>query len=828
MNQINTLQYPTINGLKSLQLDNLTTDVLNAKNMFLESLEVADIVVDSKLTIGDDAVIDTNGLEISNEELSYLDGATSNIQSQLGNLNTRVTQNEDDITELDTRVTQNEDDIILLEDKTVALTYDFVDVKTTINSKLDILGNALINGVLTLGNITHTPGANYIINNPNATGTLTIRHYDGSMIMRQLQIDQFINVSGINDLFTNRLYIGGSLIDFNSYNTTRTNTQKISYNAGTDTTTVSSALTVTGTTNLKGTNVTGEFKFINDTDTSKQMKVSWFAPGNGYWFESMNNGAYMYFVVKDMAGNARSFQFNHSQVYTNIQFFCDAKFVMSNQAFIQGTDAVSIQFIGSANPWDGWTYKSLLNNFYINWWSRNTSSVDVNTFRLHHSKISSLIDHEFLGNIIVNATPITPTEISYLDNCTSNIQTQLNNRLLLSGGTITGALNMTGTSAPANRIVQSTITSDVTGNANNLKYSIMGYNSNNAGGTASIILALVDYFNNNALWFFPNTSGGAYNSITDANSRAIVAGGTQNNNIFVLTTWSTTRNGIKIFTTSSTHAETQLWAGNSSIILNNSTGVTVTNTASVSFTNASKIYINTVGSTTTTLFEQITGAFTDTLYSFWNKSSGVSRSIFQLANNVILGAPLQFADATVQTTAMTTSYLTGVIQSVAGAMTSLLNPVGSVIAFAGSSSPSGWLLCQGQLISKTTYASLWAIIGDTYLNGRSADASNFYIPDLREFYIKGAGQNYTYTKKYTYSGGNALATFLDQEVLPHYHSYTDKGDGSVTRTSGPNDCANNNTRTANTDYAVYHPDGTVMASNENRPQTLVLNYIIKH
>ena len=135
MNQINTLQYPTINGLKSLQLDNLTTDVLNAKNMFLESLEVADIIVDGKLEIGNDAVIETNGLEISNEELSYLDGATSNIQSQLGNL--------------DTRVTQNEDDIIFLEDKTVAITYDFVNVKTTINSKLDILGNALINGVLT-------------------------------------------------------------------------------------------------------------------------------------------------------------------------------------------------------------------------------------------------------------------------------------------------------------------------------------------------------------------------------------------------------------------------------------------------------------------------------------------------------------------------------------------------------------------------------------------------------------------------------------------------------------------------------------------------------
>jgi hypothetical protein len=178
-------------------------------------------------------------------------------------------------------------------------------------------------------------------------------------------------------------------------------------------------------------------------------------------------------------------------------------------------------------------------------------------------------------------------------------------------------------------------------------------------------------------------------------------------------------------------------------------------TSSVSSpTYVSRIYATSDVSDSVMVFDQTLSSFTNTSYTFYNKISNAITSILKLAGNVILGAPLQFADATVQTTAMTTTYLTGVIQSVAGAMTNLVNPVGSVIAFAGSSAPSGWLLCQGQLISKTTYASLWAIIGDTYLNGRSADASNFYIPDLREFYIKGAGQNFTYTKKYTYSGGN--------------------------------------------------------------------------
>lgn len=166
-----------------------------------------------------------------------------------------------------------------------------------------------------------------------------------------------------------------------------------------------------------------------------------------------------------------------------------------------------------------------------------------------------------------------------------------------------------------------------------------------------------------------------------------------------------------------------------------------------------------------------------------------------ISSNIQTQLNLQAPLASPTFTGMTTSYLTSFIQSVAGAMTSLLNPVGSVVAFAGSSAPSGWLMCDGALISKTTYASLWAVIGNTYLNGRSADANNYYLPDLREMYIKGAGQNFTYSKKYTYSGGNALGTFLDQSVFDHYHTYTDKGDGTVSRTTGPNTSANDNQRT---------------------------------
>jgi microcystin-dependent protein len=56
-------------------------------------------------------------------------------------------------------------------------------------------------------------------------------------------------------------------------------------------------------------------------------------------------------------------------------------------------------------------------------------------------------------------------------------------------------------------------------------------------------------------------------------------------------------------------------------------------------------------------------------------------------------------------------------------------PVGSVTAFAGSSAPSGWLLCGGQTVSRTQYSGLFLTIGTTY--GAGDGSTTFTLPDLR-------------------------------------------------------------------------------------------------
>ena len=112
-----------------------------------------------------------------------------------------------------------------------------------------------------------------------------------------------------------------------------------------------------------------------------------------------------------------------------------------------------------------------------------------------------------------------------------------------------------------------------------------------------------------------------------------------------------------------------------------------------------------------------------------------------------------------------------------------LVPVGSIQMYAGTSSPNGYLMCQGQLVSKTTYNLLWDLIGNTYLNGRTPSSTDFYLPDLRQMYIKGAGENKTYQFEVPVSSAT-LGTFQEMSVQKHKHQYEDRGSASKTVSTG--------------------------------------------
>ena len=62
--------------------------------------------------------------------------------------------------------------------------------------------------------------------------------------------------------------------------------------------------------------------------------------------------------------------------------------------------------------------------------------------------------------------------------------------------------------------------------------------------------------------------------------------------------------------------------------------------------------------------------------------------------------------------------------------------VGAVVAFAGSTTPQGWLLCDGSAVSRKDYAALFAVIGTTY--GAGDGSTTFNLPNLVDKFIEGS------------------------------------------------------------------------------------------
>ena len=88
-------------------------------------------------------------------------------------------------------------------------------------------------------------------------------------------------------------------------------------------------------------------------------------------------------------------------------------------------------------------------------------------------------------------------------------------------------------------------------------------------------------------------------------------------------------------------------------------------------------------------------------------------------------------------------------------------PVGSVIAFASGTSPPGFLLCNGQAVSRTTYAALFAAIGTTF--GAGDSSTTFNVPNLEDQFIRGKGS------------GRTIGSIQADLTRAHAHAISDPG-----------------------------------------------------
>ena len=76
-----------------------------------------------------------------------------------------------------------------------------------------------------------------------------------------------------------------------------------------------------------------------------------------------------------------------------------------------------------------------------------------------------------------------------------------------------------------------------------------------------------------------------------------------------------------------------------------------------------------------------------------------------------------------------------VAAAVSGSLPSVEVPPGMLGFYAAATPPAGWLKCNGQTVSRTTYDELFAAIGTTYGGGNGS--TTFTLPDFRGEFVRG-------------------------------------------------------------------------------------------
>lgn len=163
---------------------------------------------------------------------------------------------------------------------------------------------------------------------------------------------------------------------------------------------------------------------------------------------------------------------------------------------------------------------------------------------------------------------------------------------------------------------------------------------------------------------------------------------------------------------------------------------------------------------------------------------------------------------------------------------------GMLMMWATGTAPTGWLLCNGSAVSRTTYATLFGVIGTTF--GSGDGSTTFNLPDLRNKMPIGAGSTYSVAS----TGGSA-----DAIVVSHTHTASTNSAGShrhlgnsyVFHGTGDNsgenayraDGAQTSGKRWYTDYQGDHSHTVTVSSagssgtNANLPPYVGLYFIIK-
>ena len=432
---------------------------------------------------------------------------------------------------------------------------EIVNINTTLTiNTSDIYDNAIQLTTLALENATNM--INITTNKNNiTTNTTDITNIKSDIVVITDNVaanHDGITING-NDIEINRIditNIKNDIVVVNNNITTNTNNitsinQKITGITYTSpTTTINNDCKFNSIIDLTGT------IYIRDPSNpnSVYMKIAYEPSLFGFSFTDETPGRIMNFRVKNANGvGYKLFYFASSQLYAGMLTYIDNWLVNSyNQKIVLG-DAnnigswygASISYIPNNGVTSGLVFvnKGLNNNatYYTNFSHNNLSNVIVATFRMNFENIYSKVTHTMESNLIVN-----------------------------------GIITQSSTTSTNNKIIQNIITDDVTGNQNIFKYSVF---SQTSGNTTQPCLVCRENNSGNTISFYTKLNVANYNNSVKLNDSAIISGSTPDNSALVIANHATTKNGIRIYTGSSTTSEVSLYNGTSSILMNHSSAI---------------------------------------------------------------------------------------------------------------------------------------------------------------------------------------------------------------------------------------------------------------
>jgi len=119
-------------------------------------------------------------------------------------------------------------------------------------------------------------------------------------------------------------------------------------------------------------------------------------------------------------------------------------------------------------------------------------------------------------------------------------------------------------------------------------------------------------------------------------------------------------------------------------------------------------------------------------------------------------------------------------------------PTATIVPWSSSSVPTGFLECNGQAVSRSTYSALFAIIATTY--GSGDGASTFNVPDLQNNVAVGKSNNKalastgganTVASTGNVAGSTANATLSTPQLATHSHPGGATPGGGYSNDGGP-------------------------------------------